>query len=115
VLKGLAELVILFGVVFALNVISAFAPPPWKALSWVGFSHPHAPFVVALIAAVAATAGRLVLANFSRVIIRNRFMGEAVSDQVNSSSRDQRHQSSRKRPKHRGIKSLNDAGLLWPS
>jgi len=38
-LNGVAELVILFVVVFALNVIPAFAPPTWMALSWVGFSH----------------------------------------------------------------------------
>jgi hypothetical protein len=73
----------LFAVVFALNVIPAFAPPTWMALSWVGFSHPpSAPFIVALIAALAATAGRLVLAKLSRVIIRNRFMGAAMRGNI---------------------------------
>ena len=49
------------------------------ALSWVGFSRPlGAPLIAALIAAVAATSGRLVLARLSRVIIRKRFMSDAM-------------------------------------
>jgi len=78
-LNGVAELVILFVVVFALNVIPAFAPPTWMALSWVGFSHLlGATLIAAPIAAVAATSGRLVLARLSRVIIRKRFMSDAM-------------------------------------
>jgi len=74
-----AGLITLFAVVFALNVIPAFAPPTWMALSWVGFTRPLGnPFVVALIGAVAATSGRLVLATLSRIIIRQRFMSDRV-------------------------------------
>jgi hypothetical protein len=75
----MAELTILFVVVFALNVVPVFAPPTWMVLSWIGLSRPLGhPFVVALIGAFAATGGRLVLANGSRVIIRQRFMSEAA-------------------------------------
>ena len=82
-MNDVAELVILFVVVFALNVIPAFAPPTWMALSWVGFSHPlGTPLIVALIAAIAATSGRLVLARLSRVIIRNRFMSDAMRGNI---------------------------------
>ena len=82
-MNDVAELAILLVVVFALNVIPAFAPPTWMALSWVGFSHPlGTPLTAALIAAIAATSGRLVLARLSRVIIRNRFMGDTMRANV---------------------------------
>jgi len=82
-LVGVAELATLFAVVFALNVIPAFAPPTWMALSWVGFSHPLGnPLVVALIGAFAATSGRLVLATLSRVIIRQRFMSAPMRGNI---------------------------------
>jgi membrane protein YqaA with SNARE-associated domain len=78
-----AELAILFALVFALNVIPAFAPPTWMALAWIGFSHPLGnPFLVALIGALAATSGRLVLAKLSRVIIRQRFMSDAMRGNI---------------------------------
>ena len=65
-------------IIFTLNVIPAFAPPTWLALSWIGLAHPlYNPFGVALLGAVAATAGRVVLAKLSRTIIRQRFMSEA--------------------------------------
>jgi hypothetical protein len=74
-----AELATVALIVLALNVIPAFAPPTWMALSWIGFSRPLGnPFAVALTGALAATAGRLVLARLSRVIIRQRFMGHAM-------------------------------------
>ena len=77
------EIAILFAVVFALNIIPAFAPPTWMALSWVGFSHPLGnPFIVALIGALAATSGRLVLASLARVIIRQRFMSDAMRGNI---------------------------------
>jgi hypothetical protein len=77
------ELATLFSVVFVLNIIPAFAPPTWMALSWVGFNHPLVnPFVVALIGALAATSGRVVLAKLSRVIIRERFMSDAMRGNI---------------------------------
>lgn len=82
-LGSLAELVSLFVIVFTLNIIPAFAPPTWLALSWVGFDHPQVnPFVVALIAALAATSGRILLARFSRMIIRQRFMSDAMRGNI---------------------------------
>ena len=78
-MDGISELATVAAVVLALNVIPAFAPPTWMALSWVGFNHPLGnPFAVALTGALAATAGRLVLAKLSRVIVRQRFMGDAM-------------------------------------
>jgi membrane protein YqaA with SNARE-associated domain len=77
-LPGFTELLIYAVIVFTLNVVPAFAPPTWMALSWIGFAHPqYNPFAVALFAAAAATAGRVVLAKLARAIIRRRIMGEA--------------------------------------
>jgi membrane protein YqaA with SNARE-associated domain len=79
----MADLVTLFSVVFVLNIVPAFAPPTWMALSWVGFNHPFVnPLVVALVGAVAATAGRLVLAKLARVIVRQRFMNHAMRGNI---------------------------------
>lgn len=76
---SLAELAALFAIVFTLNIIPAFAPPTWLALSWIGFDHPQFnPMMVALVAALAATSGRIVLAKLSRLIIRQRFMSNAT-------------------------------------
>ena len=76
-MPGLVELLIYVVIIFTLNVIPAFAPPTWMMLSWIGFEHPqYNPFGLALFAAGAATAGRVVLAKFSRTIIRQRFMSE---------------------------------------
>ena len=81
-MDGLTEAAALFAIVFALNVIPAFAPPTWMALSWVGFSHPLGnPFVVAAIGALAATAGRIVLAKLAR-IVRRRWISDAMRENI---------------------------------
>lgn len=81
-MDGPTEAAALFAIVFALNVIPAFAPPTWMALTWIGFSRPLGnPLVVAVIGALAATAGRVVLATFARVI-RRRFMSDTMRDNI---------------------------------
>ncbi len=68
----------LFLVVFVLNVIPAFAPPTWMVLSYVGFTHPmHNLALLAIVAAAAATTGRVLLAKMSREIIRKKLLSEA--------------------------------------
>lgn len=53
--------------------------------SWIGFSHPDVnPFLVVLIGALAATAGRLVLARLSRVIVRQRLLRESTRHNVDT-------------------------------
>ena len=77
-MPGFVELLIYVVIIFTLNVIPAFAPPTWMALSWIGFEHPqYNPFGIALFGAAAATAGRVALAKLSRTIIRQRFMSDA--------------------------------------
>ncbi|WP_197386283.1 hypothetical protein [Ralstonia pseudosolanacearum] len=74
----MANLLSLFATVFVLNVMPAFAPPTWMVMSWIGFSQPDAnPVLLAGVAACAATAGRLVLARASCLLVRNRWMREA--------------------------------------
>ncbi|MBY4943432.1 hypothetical protein [Burkholderia dolosa] len=54
----MATLVVLFFVILLLNLLPAFAPPTWMAMSWVGFNVPDGnPFVFAVVAAGAAAAG----------------------------------------------------------
>jgi hypothetical protein len=78
-LGSLADLATLFAIVFTLNIIPAFAPPTWLALSWIGFDHPQAnPVGIAVFSAFAATCGRILLAKLSRIVIRQRFMGAAT-------------------------------------
>jgi len=73
-----ASLLALFATIFALNVVPAFAPPTWMVMSWVGFTQPDAnPVLLALIAACAATAGRLVLARLASALVRNRWMRDS--------------------------------------
>ncbi|MEP6607983.1 MAG: hypothetical protein ABJA83_04830 [Burkholderiaceae bacterium] len=74
---------LLFLAIFALNVIPAFAPPTWMALSFFGFKHPDAQFwLVALVAASAATCGRLVLVHFAKRIVRTRWLRPAMRENL---------------------------------
>jgi membrane protein YqaA with SNARE-associated domain len=79
----MSELSALFVAVFVLNILPAFAPPTWMAISWVGFSVPTAsPFLIALVGAAASTSGRLALARMSKVILRNTLLSERSKDNV---------------------------------
>jgi hypothetical protein len=75
--------VVLFLIVYALNVLPAFAPPTWMVLSLVGLnSETISVPVLALVGATAATLGRLTLAKLSRVVIRSRFLSESTRRNV---------------------------------
>lgn len=68
----------LFAAILLLNVIPAFAPPTWMAMSWIGFNQPDQnPFLLAVVAACAATSGRLILARCSTWLVRGHLMREA--------------------------------------
>ncbi|MFC5429702.1 hypothetical protein ACFPTO_12985 [Paraburkholderia denitrificans] len=71
-------LAVLFLVVLLINLMPAFAPPTWMAMSWVGFNvQEGSTLLFALVAASAATLGRLALAAFSRSLVRRRWIREA--------------------------------------
>lgn len=73
------EIALLFLAVFALNVIPAFSPPTWVAMSVVGVHRPDAnPLLLAGVAAVAATSGRMLLATLSERLVRNKLLSEGA-------------------------------------
>ncbi|WP_026121074.1 hypothetical protein [Paraburkholderia kururiensis] len=79
----MATLSTLFVVVLLINLMPAFAPPTWMAMSWVGFNVPDgSPFVFALVAASAATIGRLILATFARSLVRGKLMRDADRENI---------------------------------
>src|SRR5205823_399257 len=70
--------VLLFGLIFGLNVIPAFAPPTWMAVAFIGFEFPGTNTVLlALVAATAATLGRITLAKLSHWLLRERLLSDA--------------------------------------
>lgn len=81
----MSTLATLFVVVLLLNLVPAFAPPTWMAMSWVGFNFSEGnPFVFAIVAASAATIGRLVLAKSSRSLVRGRLMRESDRQNIDA-------------------------------
>jgi hypothetical protein len=79
------QIFLLFLVVFLLNVIPAFAPPTWMVFSFIGFSYPeHERILLAVVGAMAATAGRLCLAKMSRAIVRRRILGETSRTNIDA-------------------------------
>jgi hypothetical protein len=77
--------VVLFILIFVLNVLPAFAPPTWTAVSFIGLTIPSINFTsIALIAAAAATFGRITLAKLSRAIVRQRFLNEQTRCNVDA-------------------------------
>jgi membrane protein YqaA with SNARE-associated domain len=68
---------VLFIVVFVLNVLPAFAPPTWTTMSFIGLAIPNIDvLLLAAVAAMAATCGRIVLAKLSRALVRQRLLTE---------------------------------------
>ena len=78
-------ILLVFGVVFALNLLPAFAPPTWMTLSFIGLTalivHP---VTIALVGATAAMLGRVTLAKFSRVIVRQRVLSDATRQNIDT-------------------------------
>jgi hypothetical protein len=75
--------VVVFVVVFVLNVLPAFAPPTWTTISFVGLTMPEANwFLVPIVAAVSATTGRVVLAKGSHALVRQNLLGEGARRNV---------------------------------
>lgn len=78
--------IVLFFVVFGLNVIPAFAPPTWMVFSYIGFRFVTTNNIVplALIGAAAATLGRLALSKMARVVVRQRILSESTRNNIDS-------------------------------
>ena len=79
------EATVLFAAIYALNIIPAFAPPTWMALSLIGFNDPTIDAtLLALLGALAATMGRLTLAKLSRLFIRQRILNEGMRQNIDA-------------------------------
>lgn len=79
----MTEFTLLFLLVFALNVIPAFAPPTWMAMSMLGFASPDLhPWLVAVVAATAATCGRVLLALLAQRIVRSRWAHGSMQENL---------------------------------
>jgi hypothetical protein len=77
------EILLFFLLVFLLNVIPAFAPPTWMVFSFLGFRFPnHTVVTFALVGALAATMGRLVLAKGANLIVRRHFLSEEARQNI---------------------------------
>jgi len=77
------NLIIIFVAVYALNVLPAFAPPTWMLLSLVGYNHPLLnPLLLTLVAAIAATAGRITLAKLAQFLIRNKLFNIRTKENI---------------------------------
>jgi hypothetical protein len=76
---------LLFVVIFVLNLLPAFAPPTWTAMSFIGLTIPEINFIwIALVAATAATCGRIVLAKLSHLLVRQRLLSEQTRQNVDA-------------------------------
>jgi len=76
---------LLFVVIFTLNILPAFAPPTWVAMSFIGLTVPDInPLLTALIAATAAASGRIVLARLSHMLVRQRWLSERTQRNVDA-------------------------------
>jgi hypothetical protein len=85
---------VIFLVVFVLNVVPIFAPPTWSVLSFIAIRFNSNIILLAVVGAVAATLGRLVLARLSTVIVRQRLLSDetrknidAVKERLESNSK----------------------------
>jgi hypothetical protein len=73
---------VIFLVVFALNVLPAFAPPTWSVVSFIAVRFSSNIVILAVLAAVAATLGRLLLAKLSDVILRQKLIREETRKNI---------------------------------
>jgi hypothetical protein len=81
-LHTLLEFLLIFGIIFCLNVIPVFAPPTWTALAYIAIRYHHNILLLALVGAVAATTGRIVLAKLSDTIVRRKFLSEGTKQNI---------------------------------
>ncbi|MDE2599563.1 MAG: hypothetical protein KGL40_08070 [Rhodocyclaceae bacterium] len=77
------EALLLFAAVYLLHLVPVFAPPTWMAIALIALNRPELnPMGVAVIAATAATLGRVTLACGARFLVRERWMGAATRANV---------------------------------
>jgi hypothetical protein len=76
---------LVFLVVFVLNLLPAFAPPTWMALSIFSYKFPESDIaMLALVGATAATLGRVILAKSARIIVRGKLLSEDTRKNIDT-------------------------------
>jgi membrane protein YqaA with SNARE-associated domain len=71
------------GIIF-FNTIPFFMPATWTVLSFIAATNSINIWAMAFVAAVGATIGRILLATFSRDVIRSRFLTERARQNIDS-------------------------------
>jgi len=84
ILHTLLVFVIIFVVVLALNVIPVFAPPTWTVLSLIQIRFSSNVVLLAIVGAVAATIGRMVLAKLSTLIVRQKILSQSTKQNIDA-------------------------------
>ncbi|HLF85188.1 MAG TPA: hypothetical protein VI837_13520 [Blastocatellia bacterium] len=75
---------LIFLVVFLLNIVPIFAPPTWSVLSFIAIRFNSNVVVLAVVGAVAATLGRLALAKLSTVIVRQKILSDDTRKNIDA-------------------------------
>ncbi len=83
-LHTLLVFLVIFAVVFVLNVVPIFAPPTWSVLSFIAIRYNSNIVLLAVVGAVAATLGRLVLAKLSTVIVRQKILSDDTRKNIDA-------------------------------
>ncbi len=76
-------IVLTFVGVFLFNLAPAFTPPTWMLLAYIEIAYHPNHALLAAVGAVAATCGRLLLANCATVFVRNRLLSAGTISNVN--------------------------------
>jgi hypothetical protein len=77
------EALLLFVAIYLLHLVPVFAPPTWMAIALIALNRPELnPFTVAVIAATAATLGRITLARGAKLLVRERWMSSTMRSNV---------------------------------
>lgn len=75
---------IVFLVVFAFNAVPAFAPATWTVISYISIRYESSILALAVVGAVAATLGRVVLAKVSHAVVRQRFLSDKTKGNIDA-------------------------------
>src|SRR5579863_9039502 len=76
---------LVFLVVLGLNLLPAFAPPTWVALSFFSYKFPDNDIpMLALVGATAATLGRVVLAKSARILVRGKLLNAETRQNIDA-------------------------------
>jgi hypothetical protein len=79
------SILLLFIIVFLLNLVPAFAPPTWMVFSYLGFRGTATNVgLLAIVGASAATLGRITLAKLAHVVVRQKFLSDDTKQNIDS-------------------------------